>query len=129
MDNINNSLKLFNIIQLLLKINILRIMENKRMEEAKAWIKKYFKLLSEVVKFFLPSFIRGINESKLISNPIQALNQELEEIVIKELQINIMKKILKFFLIKKKRIITFIIGVWTQKLNISLSFYILMYDA
>lgn len=91
------------------------------MEEANAWIKKYFNLLSEVIKFFFPSFIRGINESKLISNPIQALNQELAEIVINDLQINIMKKILKN-LIKKKRIKTFMIGVWTQKLKISLSF-------
>lgn len=88
---------------------------NNKIEEAKAWVKKYFKLLSEVIKFFLPSFIRGINESKLISNPIQAPNQELAEIVINDPKINIIKKILlEIFLIKKKRIITFISGVWTQ---------------
>lgn len=90
-------------------------MVNNKIEEAKAWIRKYFKLLSEVIKFFLPSFIRGINESKLISNPIHALNQEFAEIVINDLKINIIKKILfEIFLIKKKRSKTFINGVWTQ---------------
>ena len=90
-------------------------MVNNKIEEAKAWIRKYFKLLSEVIKFFLLSFIRGINESKLISNPIHALNQEFAEIVINDLKINIIKKILfEIFLIKKKRSKTFINGVWTQ---------------
>lgn len=114
-DKINKSLKLLFIIQLLLKNNIIKIIANNKIDEAKAWVKKYFNLLSEVIKFFLPSFIKGINESKLISNPIHAPNQELEEIVIKEPEINIIKKILlEIFLIKKKRIITFISGVWTQ---------------
>lgn len=92
-----------------------KIIENKRIDEAKAWVKKYFRLLSEDIKFFLPSFIKGINESKLISNPIHAPNHEFEEIVINEPEINIIKKILfEIFLIKKKRGITFISGVWTQ---------------
>lgn len=100
------------VIQLLLKNNIIKIIANNKIEEAKACVKKYFRLLSEVIKFFLLSFIKGINESKLISNPIHAPNQEFEEIVIKEPKINIIKKILlEIFLIKKKRIITFISGV------------------
>jgi len=114
-DKINKLLKLLLIIQLLLKNNIIKIMANNKIDEAKAWVKKYFNLLSDVIRFFLPSFIKGINESKLISNPIQAPNQELEEIVIKVPEINIIRKILfEIFLIKKKRIITFISGVWTQ---------------
>lgn len=40
---------------------------------------------------FLESFIRGINDNKLISNPIQALNQVFEEIVI-NVPINSVKK-------------------------------------
>lgn len=92
-----------------------RIIENKRIEEAKAWVKKYFNLLSEVNKFFLPSFIRGIKESKLISKPIHAPSQEFDEIVINDPKINVIKKILfEIFLIKKKRINTFMSGVWTQ---------------
>ena len=52
------------------------------MEEANAWIKKYFREDSEDIKFFV-SFIRGINDNKLISNPIHALIHVFEEIVIK----------------------------------------------
>lgn len=56
------------------------IIENKRTIEAKAWVKKYFKELS--VEIILLLFIRGINDNKLISNPIQTLIQELAEILI-----------------------------------------------
>jgi hypothetical protein len=46
-----------------------------------AWIRKYFKDASEV-KICLLFDIIGINDSKLISNPIHALNQEFDETVI-----------------------------------------------
>lgn len=60
--------------------------------------------------------IKGINDSKLISNPTQAPNQELEEIVIIVLLIKVKKNnnLDEFLNIKKKRIKTFINGVWTQ---------------
>ena len=59
------------------------------------------------------SLIRGIKESKLISNPIQALNHEFDEIVIIVLKINIKINIIfdELLKIKKKRIKTFINGV------------------
>ena len=54
---------------------------NRSVEEVKAWIRKYFNDAS-IVKIFLLFDMIGINESKLISNPIHALNQEFDEIVI-----------------------------------------------
>jgi hypothetical protein len=57
------------------------IIENKKIEEAKAWVKKYFNEDSEENKFF-DLIIKGIKDNKLISNPIQILNQEVEEIAI-----------------------------------------------
>ena len=99
-------------IKLFLYMN--KIVENNKTEEAKAWVKKYFKEASLDIK--LLSFIGGINDNKLISNPIQEPNQELAEIVIIVLIIKIKKN--KFFdellKIKKKRIKTFINGVWAQ---------------
>lgn len=59
------------------KIKIL----NKKIEEAKAWVKKYFREASEENKFF-DLIIKGIKDNKLISNPIHILNQDEEEIVI-----------------------------------------------
>lgn len=57
--------------------------------------------------------IKGINDIKLISNPIQAPNQELEETVIIVLLIKVRKNnnLAEFLNIKKKRIKTFINGV------------------
>jgi hypothetical protein len=55
----------------------LEIIINNNADEAKAWTRKYFKDAS-IVKMFLLFDIIGINESKLISNPIQALNQEFD---------------------------------------------------
>lgn len=80
-----------------------------------AWVRKYFKEVSEAIKLLL-SFIKGINDNRLISNPIQALSQEFDETVIKVPDIkiiinNIFDELLK---IKKKRIKIFINGVWTQ---------------
>ena len=58
----------------------LNINENK-IEEAKAWVKKYFNLASDVYKLF--EFIhKGMKDKRLISRPIQTLNQEEEEILI-----------------------------------------------
>ena len=82
------------------------------MEEAKAWVKKY--LIEASVDINLLSLIRGIKANKLISNPIQALTQELAEIEIKVPKIRILKNIIfdELLKIKKKRIRTFINRVW-----------------
>lgn len=60
------------------------------MLEAKAWVKKYFKVASDE-KRLLVFIDRGIKESKLISNPIQILNHEEEEILIKVPTIKVIK--------------------------------------
>lgn len=92
-----------------------RIDPNKKIIEANTWVRKYLIADSDESKFLL-SIIRGINDNKLISNPIHTPNQDDEEIAIKEPLITINKKIFfeTKFIIKKKRIKTFIIGVWTQ---------------
>lgn len=104
---------------IILKLKLYLIMNiidlNKKIIDANTWVKKYLIADSED-KIFLLSIIRGINDNKLISNPIQIPNQEDEERVIIEPTIIIQIKIffeIKF-IIKKKRIITFINGVWTQ---------------
>lgn len=66
---------------------------NKKLIEAIDWVKKYFKDASDLNKL-LELEIRGIKESKLISNPIQHPNQELEEIEIRVLKNKIKKNIL-----------------------------------
>ena len=67
--------------------------ENKRIAEAKAWVKKYFNLASDVNK--LLEFIqKGIKDNKLISKPIQILNQEEEEILIIVPIIKVKRKII-----------------------------------
>lgn len=77
--------------------------ENKKLIEAIDWVKKYFKEASEVNKL-LECEIKGINLNKLISNPIQQPNHELDEIEIKVLKIKINKKniLLEFTLNKIK---------------------------
>lgn len=88
------------------------IIDINRTEEARAWVRKYFSAASVDIKLFL-AVIRGINASKLISNPIQALSHEVDDtdkivpliIIVKNM---IFDELLK---IKKKRIITFIDGV------------------
>lgn len=64
-------------------------------------------------KIFLLSIIKGIKDNKLISNPIHIPNHEEEEIVIIDPVINIIinKNFEIILIIKKKRSITFIIGV------------------
>lgn len=58
------------------------MIENKKIEEANAWVKKYFNEDSEENKFF-DLIIKGIKDNKLISSPIQILNHDEEEIAIK----------------------------------------------
>lgn len=87
---------------------------NNSILDAIAWVKKYFKDASEENK--LLDFIeRGIKDNKLISNPIQILNQEDDLILIKVPNINVKrnKSLYEFFKIKKKRSKTFISRVWT----------------
>lgn len=59
--------------------------ENKKLIEAIVWIKKYLREASELSILFELE-IRGINLKRLISNPIQQPNQELDEIEIKVLK-------------------------------------------
>lgn len=59
--------------------------ENKKLIEAIDWVRKYFKEAS-VDNILLELEIRGINLKRLISNPIQHPNQELDEIEIKVLK-------------------------------------------
>lgn len=75
-------------------------MKNKKLIEAIDWVKKYFNEASDTNKFFELE-IKGINLNKLISNPIQHPNHELEEIEIKVLKNKINKKnILLEFILK-----------------------------
>lgn len=107
-----DSIKLkFNIQFMFMKINK-EIIANKRIKEANVWVKKYFRVLSLEFKFLL-SFIRGIKDNRLISNPIQALSQEFAEILIRvpKKRHKIKIKYDEFLKIKKKRIKTFIDGV------------------
>lgn len=69
---------------------IKKIELNKKMAEANAWVRKYFKEASVESKLFV-SIIKGIKDNKLISSPIQAPNQELEEIEIKVPLISVVK--------------------------------------
>lgn len=103
-----------NTLFILSKINI-KITANRKTEEAKAWVKKYLREASDDIKLFV-LIIKGINDNKLISNPIQAPNQEVEETVIRVPLIRVIKNksLDEFLKIKKKRIKTFISGVWTQ---------------
>lgn len=67
-----------------------KITPNNKIEEAKACVKKYFKEASEENKLFV-FIIKGIKDNKLISNPIHAPNHEVEEIVIKDPLIKVIK--------------------------------------
>ena len=50
-------------------------------DEARAWIGKYFKVAS-IVKILSLLDIRGVNDNKLISNPIYAPTKESDEIIM-----------------------------------------------
>lgn len=54
---------------------------NNKTAEANACVRKYFNEASVDIKLLL-SLIRGIKDNKLISKPIQAPSQELDETVI-----------------------------------------------
>lgn len=77
--------------------NILIKIINKKLIEASDWIRKYFNEASEENKFF-EFEINGIKLIKLISNPIQHPNHELDEMEIKVLKnkINIKNILLEF---------------------------------
>lgn len=91
-----------------------KIIENKRILEAKAWVRKYFNVASEENRLF-NFIVKGIKDNKLISNPIQILNHDEEQILIIVPKNKVAKNniLYEFFKIKKKRIITFIYRVWT----------------
>lgn len=72
----------------------------RKLIEAIDWIKKYFNEASFINKLF-DLEINGINLIKLISNPIQQPNQELEEIEINVLKNKINKKNILFEFIWK----------------------------
>lgn len=63
------------------------IIEKIKIVEAKACVKKYFRVASEANKLFV-LIIKGIKDNKLISSPIQQPIQELAEIEIKDPKIN-----------------------------------------
>lgn len=65
-------------------------LEKIMIEDPRAWIRKYFKAASEDDDDNLVD-IRGINDIKFSSNPIQAPNHEEEEIERIEPKININK--------------------------------------
>jgi hypothetical protein len=58
-----------------------KIIENNKVLEARACVKKYFKDASDENKLF-NFIVKGIKDNKLISNPIQTLNHEEEQILI-----------------------------------------------
>lgn len=82
-----------------MKIILIKII-NKKFIDAIDCVKKYFNEAS-VINKLLELEINGINLSRLISNPIQHPNHELDEIEIKLLKIKINKKNILFELIKK----------------------------
>lgn len=81
--------------------------------DARVCVIKYFIAASEAIEF-LVFLIKGIIAKRLISNPSHILIQEYDEIemIVPNIKVNI--KIILFREIKKKRIRTFMIGVWTQ---------------
>lgn len=89
-----------------------KIIENNKILEAKACVKKYFKEASEENKLF-NFIVKGIKDNKLISKPIQTLNheEELILIIVPKNKVNKNNILYEFFKIKKKRIITFIYRV------------------
>lgn len=75
-----------------------------RVEDLKAWIKKYFKVVSELYWLDVEEII-GIKESKLISRPIQIISQDDDdtEIIIPAIK-DIKNKIFDLEVIIKKRV-------------------------
>lgn len=82
--------------------------------EAKACVIKYL-IDDSVLKGFLFTFMRGIMDRRLISSPTQIPSQEEDEIEISLPIIKVTENIFLWILtIKKKRVRTFINGVWTH---------------
>ncbi len=89
-----------------------KIIENNKILDAIAWVRKYFNEASEENKLF-NFIVKGIKDNKLISRPIHTLNQE-EDLILIKVPINNVDKnniLYEFFKIKKKRIKTFIYRV------------------
>lgn len=96
---------------IILSIFIDKIVEKRNNLDARACVIKYLRADS-AGKVFLLFFNKGKIDNKLISNPIQAETHESDEIVIKvPIIIELKNNILYSFIIKKKRIRTFINGV------------------
>jgi hypothetical protein len=89
------------------KITVIR-----RVAEANACTKKYFSEASVENKFF-ELVIKGIKESKLISNPIHAPNHEFAdvEINVPPINVNKNKNLVGLLTIREKRVKTSINGV------------------
>lgn len=105
-------LKFNNIFHSIKKEN--KIIENNKILEAIAWVRKYFNEASEENKLF-NFIVKGIKDNKLISKPIHTLNHD-EDLILIIVPINNVDKnniLYEFFKIKKKRIKTFIYRVWT----------------
>lgn len=84
-------------------VNNIKIIENRRIIDAKAWVIKYFIADSDENIFFV-DVIKGIIERRLISRPIHILNHEYEQIEIRVPIINVLKKMILYSLIKKRRV-------------------------
>lgn len=84
---------------------IIIITANKRILDAIACVRKYFKEASEDFKLLL-SLIRGMKANKLISRPIHTLSHELAVTANSVPETNTIKNNIfdVFFIIKKKRI-------------------------
>lgn len=79
------------------------------------WIIKYLIAGSLIIEFLL-SVNMGIIDSKLISSPIQIPNQEFEEMdrIVPIINDDRKRSFIELLYIKKRRVITFINGVWTH---------------
>lgn len=80
------------------------MIENNKVVDAKAWIKKYLSDASEENKFLWLA-IRGINDIKLISKPIHAPSHELDEIeiIVPPIKVDRKRVFVGLLCIKKKR--------------------------
>lgn len=98
-----------------LKVRALIVTASKSVAEAKACVKKYFNEASVEKRFFV-LVINGIKDSKLISNPIHAPNQEFADVEIKVPLISVIKNknLVGLLSIREKRGRTSIYGVWTH---------------
>lgn len=89
--------------------------ENNSIVDAITWTIKYLIDDSFIIVFLL--FVNmGINESKLISSPIQTPNQEFDEMdrIVPIINVDRKRIFIELLVIKKERINTSINGVWTH---------------